>query len=140
MSQHSRLHQSVMLTHQHHSSTKNNASHASAMPKLPCLVCGVPSQRSRCAVHQVAFDRAQESKRNRPSSTARGYDSDWIRVRIYVLERDRWTCQKCGKRLFGSDATVDHIIPLSKNGARLDPSNLQALCRKHNSAKKDRLS
>lgn len=111
------------------------------MPKLPCLVCGVPSQRSRCIEHQLQFDREAEAKRSltRPSSTARGYDSDWMKVRLVVLERDKWRCQKCGKELRGSDATVDHIVPLSKNGERLSMSNLQALCRKHNSSKKDSL-
>ena len=109
------------------------------MPKLPCLVCGVPSQRSRCIEHQLQWDRQQESNRVRASSTARGYDGDWVKVRLVVLERDKWRCQQCGKELRGSDATVDHIVPLSKNGDRLALSNLQALCRKHNSSKKDSL-
>ncbi len=52
-------------------------------------------------------------------------------ARLYVLDRDNWTCQKCGKKLRGRDATVDNVKPLWAGGSH-DPSNLVAMCRSEN--------
>ena len=51
----------------------------------------------------------------------------WGRVRLQVLDRDNWRCQKCRKP--GARFEVDHIIPLHKGGAKYALSNLQTLCR-----------
>lgn len=107
------------------------------MPKLSCLDCGVPTARSRCESCD-AVKKAAEPKRERPTTSLRGYDSQWQKMRIQILRRDNWTCMICNKKLVGADATVDHIVPLSKNGQKLLPSNLQALCRGCNSSKKDK--
>ena len=61
---------------------------------------------------------------------------------IYILNRDKWKCQKCGiktpKRLRGSiednAPEVDHIIPLASGGEH-KAGNLQGLCRKCNQEK-----
>lgn len=63
-------------------------------------------------------------ERLRGSSTARGYDAQWRRVRLAVLTREP-ICRDCG----GLAHEVDHIRPLSQGGGRLDPRNLQPLCR-----------
>lgn len=56
---------------------------------------------------------------------------------LFVLKRDNWTCQKCGKKLNpklrGSNKDwdapeVDHVVP----GGGNDPSNLRCLCMKCN--------
>jgi 5-methylcytosine-specific restriction endonuclease McrA len=47
-------------------------------------------------------------------------------------------CRNCGKHLEGADATVDHIIPLSKGGDPASHSNLAASCRSCNSRKRDK--
>jgi len=52
-------------------------------------------------------------------------------ARRRIFERDRHTCQDCGAQF---DLTIDHRIPLAKNGSHED-SNLQALCRSCNSRK-----
>ena len=57
------------------------------------------------------------------------------RIRWVVLERDNFTCKRCGSRKF---LAVDHIIPESKGGAT-DSSNLQTLCRRCNSQKGGRM-
>lgn len=57
----------------------------------------------------------------------------WHRVRLHVLNRDKWTCQSCGKR--GGRFHVDHIVPLKDRGAQYDPGNLQTLCRRCHSDK-----
>ena len=42
-----------------------------------------------------------------------------------VLDRDAWRCRVCGS--YGNEC--DHIRPLHRGGAPLDPNNLQTLCR-----------
>ena len=49
----------------------------------------------------------------------------WARLRAFVLHRDQYRCQKCGK--LGKNLECDHVIPLVDGGTN-DPSNLQALC------------
>ena len=50
----------------------------------------------------------------------------WSKVRLQVLDRDSWRCQKCGKT---GRLEVDHIKPLEDGGEMYDESNLQSLCR-----------
>jgi 5-methylcytosine-specific restriction enzyme A len=50
-----------------------------------------------------------------------------LEVRKYVFERDRYSCQSCGKNQTQSKLTVDHIIALAQGGTN-DLSNLQTLC------------
>lgn len=53
----------------------------------------------------------------------------WGEVRLRVLERDNYTCRKCGKpNLQNGDQEVDHIIPVSLGGDNFDLKNLQTLC------------
>ena len=40
-------------------------------------------------------------------------------------------CVKCGQ----GASQVDHIVPIRKGGARLDPDNLQPLCHSCHSSK-----
>jgi 5-methylcytosine-specific restriction protein A len=48
-----------------------------------------------------------------------------------VLARDRFTCQRCGKR---SELEVDHLVPVAKGGSwELD--NLWTLCKPCHGAK-----
>jgi len=69
----------------------------------------------------------------RPNASRRGYDRQWRKVRAQYLA-EHPLCEKHleeGKTVPAYD--VDHIIPLSQGGERLDPDNLQALCRRcHN--------
>lgn len=50
-------------------------------------------------------------------------DNRWKRLRLAVLERDRWTCRYCGKPA----DHCDHVLPRSRGGAD-DPANLVAAC------------
>ena len=56
------------------------------------------------------------------------YDSRWSAVRLVVLERDGWRCRLELEGCTGVAEHVDHIVPLSEGGARLDPLNLRASC------------
>jgi len=59
----------------------------------------------------------------RESAALRGYDRDWRALRAAYL-RHHPTCARCGR----AATMVDHRIPLRAGGARLDVSNLRALC------------
>lgn len=61
--------------------------------------------------------------------------SDWRKIRKQILERDFGLCQRCGM-----DAElVDHIIPSKDDWEdRLNPDNLQSLCRVCHKAKTKR--
>lgn len=83
---------------------------------------GIPS--SPPEVEEVEDGRAKRNGSNIP-----------VDVRWRIFERDNFTCKHCGTRRCLS---VDHIIPKSKGGSD-EESNLQTLCGRCNSIKKDRL-
>ena len=49
-------------------------------------------------------------------------------MRNYCLERDRYTCKKCGYATHKSQLIGDHIIPIALGGDEWDPKNVQTLC------------
>lgn len=49
----------------------------------------------------------------------------WRRKREAILQRDKYTCQRCG--IVTIDLEVDHIVNIAQGGTE-DDSNLQALC------------
>src|SRR5690606_38340289 len=68
--------------------------------------------------------------KRRLSARARGYDHDWQKVRARFI-RQNPICVECGRLA----EHVDHIVPISQGGARLDERNLQSLCRSCHSKK-----
>lgn len=70
-------------------------------------------------------------KHQRASRHARGYGSQWDRIRKEVMSRDRGLCQTClrNDRVTPAHA-VDHILAKAKGGTD-DPANLEAICRAH---------
>jgi 5-methylcytosine-specific restriction endonuclease McrA len=59
----------------------------------------------------------------------------WDAARTYVLHRDRFTCQRCGRRHYVRDLEVDHVIEIAAGGPALDYANLQTVCRRCHRAK-----
>lgn len=59
------------------------------------------------------------------------------RLRLAILNRDRSTCQVCGKSAPTVEIEVDHIVPFSKGG-KTKPENLQTVCRRCNIAKSNK--
>jgi 5-methylcytosine-specific restriction endonuclease McrA len=63
-----------------------------------------------------------------PTTAQRGYAGRWPKVRLAILYRDCWRCHWCG----GRADQVDHVVPVSAGGARRDPRNLVASCKRCN--------
>lgn len=77
----------------------------------------------RPSTHKPAGWKPRPKPDNRPSASKRGYDLDWIKVRSKVLARNKQCA--CG----APSQVVDHIVPIRMGGARLDISNLRAMCK-----------
>lgn len=86
--------------------------------------------------------KRRQAKRNRKHNTRAAMAhadkfSDW-----QLFSRDRWKCQLCGckvrkiagKTNYNDEATVDHIIPLSRGGKH-SMANCQTACRACNTLK-----
>jgi len=106
------------------------------MPTAALRRCAEPGCTSRqdatrCSLHVRLRQRAVDLARG--SRQSRGYDADWERVRLAVLERDGHRCQIGGPRCTRVATTVDHMVPLAQGGARLDPANLRPACGSCNS-------
>jgi 5-methylcytosine-specific restriction endonuclease McrA len=60
----------------------------------------------------------------------------WRNLRLWVLDRDLWTCQMCGVvltqgRRDSRSAVVDHIEPVALSPGRAwDRDNLRAVCKR----------
>jgi 5-methylcytosine-specific restriction enzyme A len=91
-----------------------------------------PRRCSRCS--QLVSGRcscSREASRRRGTSTSRGYDADWHRLRKSHLQVEP-LCRFCLERnRFIAAADVDHIDPFDglADPRRLDPANLRSLCR-----------
>jgi 5-methylcytosine-specific restriction enzyme A len=108
-------------------------------PKRPCSRPGcsalVDVGTQYCDAHRKVKQQAQDSHRG--TSSSRGYDADWRRLRETHLSNNP-LCVKCKARGFivaGTD--VDHIIAFDgkDDPLRLDPTNLQTLCKSCHSKK-----
>lgn len=109
------------------------------MPIKPLPPCSAPAcprlatLRGRCALHQRPTLRqgSMTAMRpdTRPNAQARGYGSEWQRLRAKYLKAHPY-CVECGEK--GNN--VDHIRPKAQGGTD-DPSNLQTLCASHHSRK-----
>lgn len=69
-------------------------------------------------------------KSSRGRKRAKAYSGRWARLSAGHRRRNP-LCVVCGRP---SDL-VDHITPLAAGGARLDPANLQSMCRRCHGAK-----
>jgi len=100
----------------------------------PCIVprCPALTSKTRCLEHQRGRDRARNLARADEMqfySTAR-----WRRLSAEVVRAG--ACHWCGatdKRL-----VADHVRPVSRGGARFDPSNLRPSCYSCNNARRTR--
>lgn len=108
------------------------------MPRKPPRVCPCGhrvASGARCPCQtQADAERKARFDRTRPSASARGLDADWRRLRLEHLRAHPY-CVRCG----APAREVDHIVPRSvAPERRLDPTNLQSLCKSHHSGAKQR--
>lgn len=75
------------------------------------------------------------SDSHRGNRHARGYGSEWTRIRVRILKRDCGLCQVCLResRITKADS-VDHIVSKAEGGTD-DDENLQAICTPCHAAK-----
>jgi 5-methylcytosine-specific restriction protein A len=104
------------------------------MPMMPAPPCHVPtcSHVQPCPDHGRRPPRPAWPARQLPRRV-RGYDAAWVRLRDAFIRRpENVFCRECYKNGFVTPSTdVDHIQPFESldDPRRLDPLNLQALCR-----------
>lgn len=87
------------------------------MPNRPCLVCGKPTPRTRCPQHQIVRDR---------NLAGRHLNGAYLQA--------GGICSICNKWMPRHQATLDHILPLSRGGTD-HPTNLRLAHRSCNSAR-----
>lgn len=114
-----------------------------------CADCGRtwPStfaQASRCPSCSVSHRRAVKRMRNAFRRGAPSISGQVV-TDSEIFERDGWRCQLCGdpvlpfiKGLHPRQASIDHIVPVSKGGEHV-AANLQLAHLGCNSAKRDRM-
>jgi 5-methylcytosine-specific restriction enzyme A len=86
----------------------------------------VSGKESRCPKHLK--QREDDYNERRGSSTKRGYDYRWQRLRDYILKK-RPCCELCDERnIIKAGEEVHHKIPLSQGGTHAE-DNLLVLCK-----------
>lgn len=122
------------------------------MAKLVTLKPRLTALASRLSV--PAYSEPAQRVRQRDESLAyrKWYKtSRWQKLRMVVLERDLYTCQKTGVLLIGkhrrkdgppdpNSPVIDHIIPHRGDPVLFwDEKNLQAVSKKYHDSEKQRL-
>jgi 5-methylcytosine-specific restriction endonuclease McrA len=95
----------------------------------PACGCHLPYPgRGKCGDCQRQYERKRGTRRQR------GYTEAWLRlVRLAIRQQPYCSVPGCTN----TDLTGDHRVPLSRGGTST-LENVQVLCRRHNSAKRDR--
>lgn len=101
--------------------------------------------------HCDEFKKIQESHDLKAAETAEamastGYEFDPAAerakvsngLRFNVMKRDGFHCQLCGATGKTAQLVIDHIVPVSKGG-KTEMENLQTLCFRCNSGKRDKV-
>lgn len=75
----------------------------------------------------------RSKERARGTRTGRGYDNDWLRLSADAIRQHPYS-SNCGGT---EDLTADHIVPKAAGGRNV-LGNVEVLCRRCNSGKRDR--
>ena len=82
--------------------------------------------------HEVPAAKERMAELEAPSRPLNYFRDPGLRKELF--ERDKWTCRYCGERVTAENATLDHLIPISKGGPD-SPENLATCCLLCNSIK-----
>jgi 5-methylcytosine-specific restriction protein A len=98
----------------------------------PCRKAGCPAlvDNGFCESHRKTENANRE--RWRGTASSRGYDSEWRRLRLQALIRDKHICQHClaAGRATSADE-VHHILKIATHPhLRLVLTNLISLCKR----------
>jgi 5-methylcytosine-specific restriction protein A len=108
-------------------------------PTRYCLTprCGNKVTAGHCPEH--ARRQGQERTLRQGTRHERGYDNQWVKLRDWFIKQpENALCRMCeqeGRAI--ESAEVDHIVPFRglDDPLRLDPTNLQGLCKTHHHQK-----
>ncbi len=104
-------------------------------PKVCAAIgCSTVTLGRHCERHATRLNGFQHD--GRESSTRRGYDYRWQKLRLWHM-RQHPLCVACNAegRVTAAEL-VDHIVPIAVDPTRrLDPTNLQSLCAPCHAAK-----
>jgi 5-methylcytosine-specific restriction protein A len=109
------------------------------MPNAPLQPCSNPGCRElvktgRCSAHQAQKYKQQDERRE--SSSKRGYDAVWRKLRKLKLNADPLCEEHLKSNRVVEANEVDHIIPIREwPEGRLVWENLQSLCKPCHSQK-----
>jgi 5-methylcytosine-specific restriction enzyme A len=99
----------------------------------PCAIAGCPALTSErwCNRHKANKHISRPYDQQRGTSSERGYDSEWRKLRLVALKRDNYLCLECLKSDRPTQAKeVHHIIGIDINpNLRLDLDNLASVCK-----------
>jgi len=92
----------------------------------------VRSPARRCPGHEAARHRAIDERRG--SSSERGYDVHWQRIRAQFLRLHPLCVQCQAEGRVTASTVVDHIVPIADGGTN-EHANLRAFCKPHHDAR-----
>lgn len=120
------------------------------IPPKPCFKCGRPftpkTRRGKycskkCACAYKGWTESAKAHWQIRRARKRGVGYEYVKP-VEIFDRDGWCCQICGVSVTRSCgvrddryATIDHIIPVSRNGPH-NRRNLQTACWSCNSRKR----
>jgi 5-methylcytosine-specific restriction endonuclease McrA len=94
-----------------------------------------------CIPEQIEICREKMKQSKAPEAAVDIDDKiDFYNIRenrILIYERDGYACYKCGKLLTRWDATLDHILPVSRGGKNTK-DNLVTCCLMCNSRRRNK--
>ncbi|GHA11352.1 hypothetical protein GCM10007989_02070 [Devosia pacifica] len=90
-----------------------------------------------CPCRQIAkTETARQYDEQRGNSSERGYDWQWRKLRDRHLAGSPLCVECLASEIVEVAVDVDHITPIRlAPERRLDPTNLQSLCRRHHNEK-----
>lgn len=104
-------------------------------PKRVCCHpgCGQLCDGGRCPKHQRQERKEYDARRRHDPRHSFYWTAEWRRTRSEHLRQEPY-CRLCAAEGKTVEAqAVDHVIPVTQNGAKFDHENLRSLCASHHS-------